>query len=332
MCYKDELQEKNWETLQRALDKDGAPAFIRRYFILCKSKATAKNYWSTIRDLLTWAIVNKSIPKDSISEITPEDMLYIEAPEINLYLDYKVSHDGMALTTIETKKNALRSFWKYLVETNQCPVSNNVIGSVTYDGIKSSIYNNSIKKCPKDEEIKAMEERIRAKKDPFLRERNLLVLRVLKGTGVREGELAGLDLQDVDFVGDEWGGAYILVLGKGSYRKENKRKVYLTKDAQNAIQEWLEIRKKKKHIIDKDALFLNKNGKRLTESNIQAIFKVYGNGLTPHMLRHWYATIIANQDGGSLAAQQQLGHHSILTTRQNYINNTYRMRDILDAI
>ena len=96
----------------------------------------------------------------------------------------------------------------------------------------------------------------------------------------------------------------------------------------SAIKEWIEFRGKLENVIDKNAVFLNKNGKRFTEDNIQAMFKTYGNGVTPHMIRHWYATVIANT-GNIVFAQQQLGHKSSNTTINNYANGAYGMKDIL---
>lgn len=81
-------------------------------------------------------------------------------------------------------------------------------------------------------------------------------------------------------------------------------------------------------IIDIDAVFLNKNGRRLNEDNIKAIFKNYGNGMSCHMMRHWYATIVA-PIGGVAFTQQQLGHSSASTTINNYANGAYGMKDVL---
>ena len=83
------------------------------------------------------------------------------------------------------------------------------------------------------------------------------------------------------------------------------------------------------NIVDEDAVFVNKNGNRLNEYNIQSIFKTYGNKqITPHMIRHYYATLMANT--GNLAfAQQQLGHSSLNTTVNNYANGAYGMKDVL---
>ena len=94
------------------------------------------------------------------------------------------------------------------------------------------------------------------------------------------------------------------------------------------MEEWLLLRKKMKNIVDTEAVFVNKNGKRFTEGNIQAMFKTYGNGITPHMLRHWYATVISNK-GNLVFAQQQLGHSSYITTTNNYVNGAYGMKDTL---
>ena len=73
---------------------------------------------------------------------------------------------------------------------------------------------------------------------------------------------------------------------------------------------------------------MNKNGKRLTQANIKSLFKTYGNGVTPHMIRHWYATTMANT-GNIAFAQQQLGHTSQNITINNYANGAYGMKDVL---
>lgn len=68
--------------------------------------------------------------------------------------------------------------------------------------------------------------------------------------------------------------------------------------------------------------------KRLIENNIQAIFRTYGDGMSPHMIRYWYVTVMANT--GNLAfTQQQLGHSSVNTTVNNYANGAYGMKDVL---
>ena len=73
MCYKDEVQRKNTEKLQRKFDEDNTPGFIQKYFINIESKAGAINYYIAIKDLLLWLMENKTINRDNIAEITPDD-------------------------------------------------------------------------------------------------------------------------------------------------------------------------------------------------------------------------------------------------------------------
>lgn len=330
MCYKDELQRKNAEKLQRKFEEDRVPGFIQKYFVNIESKAGAINYWIAIKDLLLWLMKNHVIEKNTIADIIPADFYEIESEDITMYLKEK-ENNGISPTTLETRKNIFRSFWNYLVRIKKCPVESNIILFVTYKGISSN--NNLIKKMPSEKQLKEMEEKILKKKDEFVRIRNHCVFRVLKGTGLRESELAGLELTDL-FLDEE---SYIKIgemmpcikiIGKGKYRAIEARSVYLTGDAINALREWLEIRLKVKNIIDQKAVFLNKNGKRLTEDNIKSIFKNYGNGVTPHMMRHWFATVMANT-GNIAFAQQQLGHTSANTTINNYANGSYGMKEIL---
>lgn len=322
MGYKDEVQKKDAEKLQKKFEKDNVSAFIQTYFINIKSKKGAINYYIAIKDLLLWLMDKKIINKTSLEDITPEDFYEVESEDVTLYLDNK-EQSGMSPTTLETRKNIFSSFWKYLKRTKKCPVKENIIADVSYKGISSN--NNLIKKFPSETQLKNMEDKIKKKKDEFIRVRNLIILRVLKGTGLRESELAGLNINKL-YLDEEI--PYIKVLRKGAYREIEEKDVYLTGDAVGAIKEWLEYRNGLKKIIDIDAVFINKNGKRLNENNIQSIFRTYGGGISPHMIRHWYATVMANT--GNLAfAQQQLGHSSVNTTVNNYANGVYGMKDVL---
>lgn len=324
MCYKDEVQKKNANKLQQKFEEDNVPVFIRSYLEDMESKCGALNYWSALRDFLLWLMHEKLIDKNSISDIIIEDFNNVYPQHISKYLRQK-EENGISPTTLETRKNIIRSFLSNVGYYKESTIGDikEFFKRVKYKGISSN--NNLIKKFPSETQLKNMEEKIMKKKDEFIRVRNLIILRVLKGTGLRESELAGLDMSDLYLDEDI---PCIKAIKKGKYRKQEEVTAYLTGDAASAIKEWLEYRNTLKNIIDKDAVFINKNGKRLNESNIQSIFKTYGHGITPHMIRHWYATIMANT--GNLAfAQQQLGHSSVNTTVNNYTNGIYGMKDIL---
>nr|DAE32826.1 MAG TPA: SITE SPECIFIC RECOMBINASE XERD [virus sp. ctBS918]DAI04249.1 MAG TPA: SITE SPECIFIC RECOMBINASE XERD [Caudoviricetes sp.] len=324
MCYKIEVQNKNAEKLNRKLDELNLPIYMRKYFtVKIESKAGALNYLGVIVDLLNWFIEEKFIDKTNISDIEPSDFNEVMAEDITLYLKTK-EQNGMSPTTLETRKNIIRSFWNYISRVKGTEISDKFFDDVTYRGISSG--SNLIKKLPTEQQLKDMEERILWKKDEVVRNRNIAIFNVLKGTGLRESELAGLDLSDLHLDEDM---PYVTILGKGRYREAESRTVYLTNGAYQALKNWLEYRKTIDNIVDSEAVFVNKNGKRTIEDNIKAIFKNYGNGITSHMMRHWYASIMASK--GNLAfAQQQLGHTSMMTTINNYANGSVGMKDILE--
>ena len=329
MCYKLEVQKKNEEKLNRKLDELKAPRFLRDYLNELDSKSGALNYLVAIKDFLLWLISNDIIKKESIENIEVSDFNELRPQNISAYLRYKESN-GMSPTTTETRKNIIKSFINDISSYRECVLRKMYGGKIEdfyklikYKGISSS--NNLIKKLPTEQQLKDMEERILWKKDESVRNRNIAIFNVLKGTGIREGGLAGLGLNDLHLEEDM---PYIKVLPKGGYREEEKITVYLTGGAENALVEWLKYRETLDNIVDKDAVFINKNGKRTTEDNVKAIFKNYGSGLSPHMLRHYYASIMASK--GNLAfVQQQLGHASVNTTINNYANGAIGMRDVL---
>lgn len=323
MCYKIKIQNKNAEKLNRKLDELNLPIYMRKYFtVKIESKAGALNYLGVIVDLLNWFIKEKLIDKTNISDIEPSDFTDIMAEDITLYLKTK-EQNGMSPTTLETRKHIISSFWDYMSRVKGTEIKDKFFKDVTYKGIPSG--NNLTKKLPTEKQLNDMEQKIMWKKDIPVRNRNIAIFRVLRGTGIRESELAGLDLSDLH-LDEEM--PYITILGKGVYREMQNRTVYLSGSALKAIREWLEYRSTLDNIVDTEAVFVNKNGTRTTERNIKQIFENYGNGITPHMMRHYYASIM-NRNGNLAFVQQQLGHSGVNTTVNNYANGAVGMKEKL---
>lgn len=323
MCYKDEVQRKNAEKLQRKIEKDNVPAFIRDYFYNLNSEAGKLNYYSVIMSMLNWMIDNNRIKKESVAEITEQDIKSLSKTDMIVYLETLIIN-GILPSTINTKKNILSSFWTHLVDEGIC--DKNIIHSIPKSKFKIKKKNNA--KVPLPEDMIEMIEKIKQKKDDFVRERNLVIIRVLKGTGLRESELAGLDLKDLHLEDNK---PYIMVMGKGIYYTQDAEPVLVSKDAKLALEQWLEIRNKVGNIVDDKAVFINKNGKRLSEDNIQAIFKNYSGGkITPHMMRHLYATVLYQESGHDAAfVQEQLRHSDVNTTLGTYAAGDSRSYEVL---
>ena len=121
-------------------------------------------------------------------------------------------------------------------------------------------------------------------------------------------------------------------MGKGVYYKQDEEPVLVSKDAKMAFEDWLMIRRNVENIVDSKAVFLNKNGKRLSEDNIQSLFKNYSAGkITPHMMRHLYATVLYQESGHDAAfVQEQLRHINVNTTLGTYAAGDSRSYDVLE--
>lgn len=324
MCYKIETQKKNEEKLLLKLNELAFPVYLRKYFtVRIESKAGALKYLIVITDLLNWFIEERLIDKTSISEIEPSDFNNIIAEDITLYLKTK-EQNGLSPTTLETRKNIIRSFWNFLSRQNGTNIPEKFFLDVTYKGISCS--NGLTKKLPMESQIKNLEERLNWIRNDFIKNRNVAIFLVMQGTGIRESELAGLNFSDLHFDEDM---PYITVIGKGKYREAESRMVYLTETALKALNDWIDYRKNLKiDIMDEEAVFISKYGKRIIEADIYKFFKKYSNGeLTPHMMRHWYASIVGNIN--TVFCQQQLGHSNMTTTINVYANGSVAMKDVL---
>jgi integrase/recombinase XerC len=142
--------------------------------------------------------------------------------------------------------------------------------------------------------------------------RNLAILETFYATGIRLSELQGLDMDDVDLIGEQ-----VKVRGKG--RKE--RIVPLGGQAVKALRKY-ELRRGEVAKAGKDAkaVFLNDRGGRLSRRQIQEIVRqavaagADDEGMSPHALRHTFATHLLDAGADLLAVKELLGHSSLSTT------------------
>ena len=154
---------------------------------------------------------------------------------------------------------------------------------------------------------------------PWRRVRDDAVLEVLYGSGVRVGELCGLDLDALDL-----DGSAVSVWGKGS----KQRRVPLSQPAVAALRAWLVIRGDVVPPTAGAALFGNERGARLSPRDVRRIVDRRSPRPThPHALRHTFATHLLDGGADLRAVQELLGHADVATTqRYTHISN-HRLRE-----
>lgn len=160
-------------------------------------------------------------------------------------------------------------------------------------------------------------------------QRDIAILELLYGAGLRVSELASLDLGQLDL--DE---GTVRVLGKGS----KERIVPLGRHARSALEQWLEARASfGKQGPREDALFTNTRGRRLSVRSVQRLVKrttaLLGTseGVGPHTLRHSYATHMLASGAGLREIQQLLGHASLRTTQRYTHVTVEHLAEVYDS-
>jgi integrase/recombinase XerC len=161
--------------------------------------------------------------------------------------------------------------------------------------------------------------------------RNQAMLELFYSSGLRLSELSGLNVMDLDF-----NQSLVKVRGKG----KKERIVPIGRTALTALQNYLakagEIRKKNADDVFKNPLFLNVRGKRITVRSIARIVdevtkkSAIGRKISPHALRHTFATHLLNAGADLRSIQEMLGHESLSTTQKYTAVNIKRMMEIYD--
>jgi integrase/recombinase XerC len=146
--------------------------------------------------------------------------------------------------------------------------------------------------------------------------RDLALLTILLGTGIRVSECVGLDIKNVDFKNNG-----ILIRRKGGYEAV----VYFGEEVQEALHNYIEQRQS---IIPEtgheDALFLSLQNKRITVRSVEKLVKKYAETvttlkkITPHKLRSTYGTNLYRETGDIYLVADVLGHKDVNTTKKHY--------------
>jgi len=209
---------------------------------------------------------------------------------------------GISKRTIIRKMAAIRSFFKFLFRDGY--IDNNPAGSI--------FTPRADKKLPEfldyDRTIKLITS---PSTDTLLGLRDRALLEVLYSTGTRVSELSGLDLESIDLIA-----GVVKVRGKG----KKERMALLGGEAQKSLRSYLnEIRSSRKK--DSRAVFLNKWGTRLSDRSIRRLIDKYvkkcgiEQKISPHSIRHSFATHLINNGADLRSVQELLGHKNLATTQ-----------------
>jgi integrase/recombinase XerC len=278
------------------------------------SAHTRTAYVGDIQEFAGFLMDNHFIKeRDEIIETEPEI--------IRQYLSH-LYRQKVKKVTVNRKISSLRAFYKYVLRR----------GMIVKNPAEMIQTLKTEKYMPTFLSVDEMFELLQSQNgNSVLILRNRAMLELFYSCGLRLGELAGLDLPDIDF-----NQKLVKVRGKG--RKE--RIVPIGDPALKSLGGYLEktgeLRKDTNSDVFKTPLFLNANGKRITTRSIARIVNEstgksgIGRKISPHALRHSFATHLLNAGADLRSIQEMLGHESLSTTQKYTAVNINRMMEVYD--
>lgn len=229
------------------------------------------------------------------------------------YVSY-LSSMNLASTSINRKLSALRSFYEFLLKKQAITVN-------YFDEVEAPKAPKRLPKTIKTAEIEMLFNA--CDQNTPLGFRNYCILEVLYGCGLRVSELCGMQIKDIDFIEQT-----IVVHGKGS----KDRVVIMFEDLAYDLKRFISTYRLDLLYRSEDqenrTVFLNKNGTSLTPRGVRVILnKIIEDcgetfHLSPHMLRHSFATALLNNGADMRSVQELLGHENLSTT-QIYTHVTF---------
>lgn len=210
---------------------------------------------------------------------------------------------GRKSRTIQRELSSIRSFFQFLIR--QDAVAQNPALEVRAP--------KADKPLPKTCDAEAIDRLLQLPQDcDDLQVRDVAIFELIYSSGLRLAELVGIDLDDIDL--DQ---GRLIVTGKGN----KTRHLPIGGKAIKAVKRWLRLRSDYCRDANESALFLSKLGKRISPRNVQSRLRALidrralEQHLSPHMLRHSFATHMLESSSDLRAVQELLGHVNIATTQ-----------------
>lgn len=242
--------------------------------------------------------------KDDLIEyynILNHNIININQEIVREYLQYL--HNGkINRNSISRKLSSVRSFYNYLCNMN-------IIEQNYFNDVHNPKKEQNLPKILKETEINKLFE-VSDSTNP-LSQRNQLIIEMLYATGVRVSELVNIKIKDIDNYNNS-----IKILGKG----KKMRIVYFGSFCKKSLITYLNDGRSKLNTKNSEYLFLNKNGNKISDRMIRNILNDLiiktdvNKQISPHTIRHTFATEMLNNGSDLLTVKELLGHENINTT------------------
>ncbi len=324
--YHEQLNIDNTERLRKLLEE--LPSFCKNFFRGIEPTTSSLTRIAYAYDLgVFFEFLSKSNPllkNTPIKEIKVDFLDQLKPIDIEEYLDYLSyyrSEEKDRLNTENGKKRklvSLRSFYSYyykkeMIQTNPASLIN-----------VPKLHEKAIIRLDIDEVVKLLDEvesaeNMTPKQQKYHEKtklRDLALMTLLLGTGIRVSECVGLDINDVDFENNG-----IKIRRKGGYEVI----IYFGEEVREAILDYLQERNQmvpcEGHT---NALFLSMQLKRINVRSVENLVKKYSSvvtklkKITPHKLRSTYGTTLYRETGDIYLVADVLGHKDVNTTKKHY--------------
>lgn len=316
--------------LNKALED--LPDFLREYFLgieMRTSPLTRLNYAMDIAIFFDFISSKYSI---SVKSISLETLDKLTSYDIEQFLSYVTSFDynGEHHTCDEKAKvrklASIRSMYKYFFNKNKL-VANTAAKVATPKIHEKEIIrleNNEIKNLLLSAETGAGLTKHQLAYQKNTQTRDVALLTLFLGTGIRISELVGLNVNDIFLENNSF-----VVTRKGG----NRTILYYTDEVKNELVKWLNERNNNDAIPkDEPALFVSLQNKRISVRAVQELVKKYAKivsplkHITPHKLRSTFGTKLYRETGDIYVVADYLGHRDINTTKRHYAAMSEDMR------
>ncbi len=324
--YHDEQNKLNTLRMRNVLEE--LPSFCRQFFRGIENNTSPRTrlaYAYDLRVFFEYMHNNNSYCKKMEIKDFPLTILdQITRADIEEYMEY-ISYyqkDDREITNEERGKSrklaSLRSFYNYFYQSEL--IEKNPAALIPMP----KLHQKEIVRLDADEVSILLEQvedgakltKSQQKYHEKTKVRDVALLTLLLGTGIRVSECVGLDMEDVDFKNNG-----IKIRRKGGYETA----VYFGDEVEQALLDYLEQRK---HIIPlsghEHALFLSIQNRRITVRAVENLVKKYASNvtslkkITPHKLRSTYGTSLYRETGDIYLVADVLGHKDVNTTKKHY--------------